>query len=637
MQQPMHPMYQQQQQQPMHPQMQQMVPAPKKSGAGKWIALLAVAFLLVAGIGGAAAVYFLVIAKPAPHLAQYVPKTTSVYVEIPSFQHSLIAAAQMKPVDSSRVDEKMMTQDLAIAFQRSFTLTQDDARAIVTSFDASALAVRDTNHLAQGAVLVSFSKTKPIETMLLSPRFSDPTPFVGGGVKYTLDKRPASELSPNASVAEIGLSEMTTRGHGGTSDDLVWFAKKKLLVFGDDAIVTDMASVIDGSGDSLEKNDAYKAAKHTFESGSDVAFFFDTHDLDDVHDASSKKLLDGYLKNRDPMTGAIKLVKAGMMIDMHATLTGTGVPPDDFIAPPKLTVEHKLPSDTVAYMAMSTKTKLTSAQIHAMLLKNVGDSDPAAAKELADGLASMETAVGFKFDDLIDMVGDEMALAITLDPSFKIDTSNGITDELANMGLVYVLGVKDDAKAKMILTKLRAQLETPDMMKVAKVTSLPDGFEVDPLTVASFPLPDLTVKFDGKQIIAVIASPAMTTRTVDALRTGKGSLESNPAHELALGALPKDANFYMWLDTGRITSLMLDGATHAARPTTKSALPIDALRLTGPDRVTSALAVKSTTKAGVWSLDVDSLNMPALSLFSVASELNLSSAIPRGGIFAPPP
>lgn len=621
--------------QPMQPGMYPPMPPPKSGGAGKWIALIAIV-LLIAGVAGAAVVYFVVVRKPAPHLAQYVPKNTSVYIEIPSFQHSLVSAAQMKSLDSSHVDDKLMTQETAIAFMRAFTLTQDDARAIVTGFDASAVAVRDTNHLPQGAFIVTFSKTGGVDKLLTSPRFTDPTPFVGGGVKYTLEPRSPADVSPNASVIEKGLSEMTTHGHHATSDDLVWFAKKKMLVYGDDAIVTDIASVIDGSADSLEKSDAYKTAKHTFESGSDVAFFFDTHDFDDAKDPTSKKLLEGYLKNRDPMTGAIKLVKSGVMMDVHATLTGTYVPPDDS-AKPAMTIQHRLPTDTVAYMAMSTKTKLTSAQVHAMLMKNVADSDPATAKSLADGITSMETSMGFKLDDLLDMIGDETALAFMLDPTFKLDTSDGIADELAKIGVVYVLAVKDDAKAKMILAKIHALLDTPDVAKLAKMTTTPDGFTLDPETTATYPIPNMTLKYDGKQIVVVIASPALTTRAIAAITAGKDTLKSNPAHELALSDMPKDASFYMWLDTGRITSLMLDGATHVSRHAVSSALPLDAIRLTGPDRVTSALAVRSTTKGGVWTVDVDSLNMPALSLFSVAEDLNLSSALPKGDLFAPPP
>jgi len=629
-----------QQQQPMYPaqpQMHQQMPTPQKSGgAGKWLALGCGALVLIGLVGGALA-YFLIFAKPAPHLARYVPKNTSVYVEIPSFQHSLVSAASMKPLDASRVDDKLMTQEISVAFQRAFTLSNDDAHALASSFDASAVAVRDTNHDAQGAFIVTFSKTAPVEALLKTPRFSDASPFVGGGTKYTLDKRPFTEVSPNASIVEKSLSDMTTRSHHGAGDDLVWFPKKKMLVFGDDAMVTDIASTIDGAADSLEKNDAYVAAKKTFESGSDVAFFFDTHDFDDTKDPSSKKLLDGYLQKRDPMTGAIKLVKAGIMMDFHATFNGTSVPPDDIAAKPSMTIHHKLPSDTVAYMAVSTKTKMTGAQLHALFLKNVAASDPSTAKEVGDGITTMETSLGIKLDDFLDMVGDETALAFTLDPAFKLDTSDGLADELGKFGVIYVLGVKDDAKAKAILAKIHALIDTPDTAKVAKLSTTPDGFEIDPQTVATFPVPNLTVKYDGKRIVVVLGSPTETARAVNAITAGKDTLESNSAHELALSSMPKDANFYMWLDTGRITSLMMDGASHVSRHAVGSSLPIDAVRLTGNDRVTTALAIRSSTKDGSWSLDFDSLNLPATSLFSVAEDLNLSSAMPRGPIFAPPP
>ncbi len=235
------------------------------------------------------------------------------------------------------------------------------------------------------------------------------------------------------------------------------------------------------------------------------------------------------------------------------------------------------------------------------------------------------------------LTGDEAAIGIILDPAFKLDTTNGLADELGSIGLVYAIAVKDDAKAKKVLAKLRAQLETPQMASVAKVRSIgSDGWEVDPETPATFPVPNLTVKYDGKQIVAVVAGPALTARAFNALQSGKDTLATNPTHELALGAMPQDANFYMWLDTGRITSVMLDGATHVRKSAASTSLPIDAIRITGPDRVTSALAVRVVAKSGVWSVDVDSLNMPATALFSVAKDLDIGGAMPRD-LFAPPP
>jgi hypothetical protein len=207
-------------------------------------------------------------------------------------------------------------------------------------------------------------------------------------------------------------------------------------------------------------------------------------------------------------------------------------------------------------------------------------------------------------------------------------------DELASFGVVYAITTKDDAKAKLVLSKLRAQLETPEMAKVVKVTPVgTDGWEADPETTTSFPIPNLTVRYDGKRIVAVLASAAITKRTFDALFSSTLTLKTNGAHELAFGALPQDANFYMWLDTGRITSLMMDGASHAKKTPTQTMLPLDAIRLTGNDHVTSALAIKTTVKGGAWTIDFDSLNLPAMALFEVAKDIDFGAGMPSGPVF----
>jgi len=621
--------WQQQQPAPMMPMPMPMPmqPPPKRGGGGAVIALVAAMLILVAGGAIAGAVYWFFGHKPAPHLAQFAPKNASLYVELPSFQKSLVAAASMKPLDATRMDDRQMKQDFVIAFSNAFGVPEADARAVVGSFDSSAFIARDTNHnIGNAALMVSFTNEAP-EKILKSSRFAAAGPFLSGGQRYTLEARPAALVAPNASLAEHALSAMTTHGYK-VPLDLVWFPAKRLLVFGDDTLVTDVATCVGGPCDSLEKSTTYQTAKKTFEKGSDVAFFFDPHDFDDVTDPDAKKLLEGWLHDRDPITGAIKLVKAGVMIDAHATLTGASTPTDDLLPPaPKLALPHELPTDTVAYMAFSTKTKLKGAQIRGLLLKSLSASD---AKELGDDLDQMKTAVGFSFEDFADMVGDETAVGIELDPAFKLDTTNGIADELPNIGMVWAIAVKDPAKANDILAKIRALLESKDMASKAKLTPLPDGWEVDPETSAAFPIPNLTVKFDGKQIVAVIASPTMTARAFDALEHGKGTLHDNPAHELAFAAMPQDANFYLWTDTGRITSVLMDGETHVSRHAMRAELPVDAVRLTGPDRITSAVALRAKHEGTKWSVDLDSLNMPAFGLFSLASDLDLEAAM-KGG------
>jgi hypothetical protein len=620
------PGYGWQQPAPMAPMPMQQQPPKGGGGGGAIIAIVAALLMLVAGGAIAGGIYYFILRKPAPHLAQWAPKNASLYVELPSFQHSVLSAAAMKPLDHSRMDDRQMKQDLVLAFSNAFGVSQADARAVVTSLSASAFVARDTNHnIGNAAVLVTFTNGS-VEKILQSSRFGKAGPFLSGGTRYTLERRPPALIAPNATLAEHMLSDMATTGYG-VPLDLVWFPRQRMLAFGDDTLVTDVATCVGGKCDSLEKSPVYQTAKKSFEKGSDVAFFFDPHDLDDVRDPEGKKLLDGWLHGRQPITGALKLVKAGVMLDAHATLDGPDVPSADLLPPaPKLELPHRLPADTVAYFAFSTKTKLKGPAIRALMTKSLSASD---AKKLDDGLTQTAATLGFSFDDVVDMVGDETAIGILLDPAFKLDTTNGMNDEIANVGLVWAIAVKDPNKARDILGKLRAQLETKDMAEKVKVTTVGPGewrAEVAQPS-ATLPLPTLTVKFDGRQVVAVVASPTMTTRALTALDTGKGSLHDDPAHEMAFDAMPKDANFYVWTDTGRITNVMMDAESHVARHKARALLPLDAVRLTGPDRVTSAIALRAKHEGAGWSIDLDSLNMPALGFFSLADDLDIDSAM----------
>lgn len=601
-------------------------PQPKKGSVLPWIALALAALVLVGG-GLAAVAYFVLMKKPAPHMARYVPKATTLYAELPSAKRSMLSALQMKPLDATRADEKRTTDDAVVAVANAFSVSEPAARAFIAGVESAAFAARDTNGAGKAAVLVGFSNADACEKLLRSPRFSDKGAAKGGGKRYTLDRKPAGAGKGDA--FEEALSEMAV---GGSKDWLVWFPKTKLLVFGDEEMVEEIGVVQDG-GASLEESEAYVKAKRTFESGSDVAFFYDTHDLDDARDPAEKKLYASYLRGRDPVTGAIKIVRAGVMMDVHATLSGPGLPPDALVPrPAKLVFPQKLPADTVAYTAFSTKTTMTGAAVRSTLIQRIEDQDPAMAKEVRDELDVAEKSMGFKLDDLVDLAGDEGVFAVVLDPTFKLDATNGIADELVNVGVVYGLTVKDDAKAKMVLHKIRTKLEgMTEHVTVRPVGA--DGFEVDPDTTAEFPLPNVTVKYDGRQILAVLAGGSLSERAFDALLRQKNTLGKDPAHQLALGELPPEANMIMWLDTGRITSLMLDGASRVRRGAAGSTLPIEAIRLTGPDRVTTAVAMRTTVKAGAWTIDLDSLNLPATALFAVAEDLGLGGALSGGGVF----
>lgn len=603
-------------------------PAPKQSGLGLILAICLIGLLVVGGGITAIAAYFL-LSKPGPHLAKYLPKDTSLYVEIPSIKRSAISAAGIKPIDSARANEQQMMDDTIHALSTSFSVSNDDAKKIVTGLDALAFAARDTNDHGKAAVIFEFGSTSAAEKLITSTRFTNDGPFGNGGTRYKLERNKAP--ATKRTFLEQFFDEMDASG--GTSERLVWFPKNKILVFGDEDMVSDIGRVGSGSTPSLEKNEVYTKAKKTFESGTDVTFFFDTHDLEDTKSSATRKMIDAYLDNRDPVTAAIKIVKPGVMMDVHATLTGSALPPDDLIPQnPQLSYPRRLPADTVAYMAVSTHTKMNGTGIRTLVIKHVSDTDPTAAKELKDGLDEMERWLGFKIDDLIDAIGDEMAFGLLVDPAFKLDPSNGAADELNNIGAVYAIAVKDDAKAKAITAKIRAKLAGPDFKGAINVTTFPDGFKVEAAkSTPAFPIPALTVKDDGKQVIMVVGSTALTNRAFDALQKGTATLKNDKAHEAAISLMPKDTNMITWVDTGRITSIMLDGRSRVSRKAAAAVdLPLDSIRLTGDDRVTSMFAVNINVKKGEWKIDLLSLNLPALGMFSVAKDLDMTGLSPEG-------
>ena len=584
--------------------------------------------------GGIAAVgaYFIFFRAASAHMAQSVPKDTTMYVEVPSIRQSIASSVTAKSLDPTKLNEKQATDDAVTAFANAFDVSQTDARLIFLSLSSTAFALRRPNDGKDGAMLLSFASNSAATTLLSAKRFTDRGVFGKAGKRYDLKPKsiPASQMEKLPAM-ERSLSSMEV----DESSRLVWFAKSSLLVLGDEPMVTSIAAVLETGADSLEKNDAYIKAKPSFDSGASVLTFMDTRAFDSTKDADAQKMLSSYLRDRDPVTGTMTMDKAGILMKLHGKLTGDALPPDDLVpAAPKLTYPHRLPQETVAYIAYSTKTNMKGAAARAALIKHAQASNPASAKQLQDGLEQLEKQAGFTFDELVDMLGDEGAFAVIMDKDFKYDTKDGVADELSKFGLVFVESVKDDAIAKQILGKLKAAVSNPSFADFATVKPDGDGFEVDPQTSAAMPLPSLKVEYKDKQIIVVLAAAPLADRALAALEQGKGTLKDEPAAESAFSALMPDAHSYWWIDTGRLASVLHDSVPAAKATAASNGVPIDAIRLTGPDRITTAIGMRYTVSKGVWAVDIDMLNMPGLAVLSGADQLDMPSpAAAAGGIF----
>jgi hypothetical protein len=106
-------------------------------------------------------------------------------------------------------------------------------------------------------------------------------------------------------------------------------------------------------------------------------------------------------------------------------------------------------------------------------------------------------------------------------------------------------------------------------------------------------------------------------------------LKDDAAHQAALAALPEKHHFRLWLDTGRVADTLFKNPLLQARAT-EAGIQLDKFRLTGPQRVTSALSVQSEVQNEVWTYRVDGLNLQAVAPLGMGA-FALGSARLGGG------
>jgi len=598
--------------------------APKKKGSPVVAIVIALVLLLVVGGGGA--LLYAKLGKPGAHLASSVPKDATIYAEMPSLKRSLLSLAGVKIFDSTKVDEKKTADDVTTAIVNSFGLSKSDAESLALSLDSVAVVARDVHKASAGAVLFSASSPAPVETLLKAKRFTADGTYGKEGKSYKLVAAPDGPAT--ATPVEKSLRQMSTG-----SSKLVWFPSKKLLVAGDDAMIKSIAAVLEAGADSLEKRDAYIKAKKQFDSGADLVLFVDEELIKgSKNDADTQKLIAAYFKDGGPIDGAVKLSPAGVLMNGHMTLSGTALPADKTVSGSvKLTFPGKLPAETVAYFAGSTKTGMKGADAKAQLVKSLQGTDPTKAATLTQEMDAFEKSAGFTIADLFDMIGDEAAFALLVDKDFKYVKSAPLSPAtFKGLGAAFVMQVDDEAVAKKILGKLKEKISDPSLAKMVSVKPDGDGFIAAPTADAAGMvgdgLPSLHVKYAKKVLAIVVAPDALMTRTFSAIEDGKGALKDDGAHESAMKALRSDAHGYMWIDLGRIVSL-----AYAADPQDKEdakafGVPVDAIKLTGPDRITAAMDFDYRVKDGEWTADIETLNLAGFSLMAGVDSPALSGA-----------
>jgi hypothetical protein len=441
-------------------------PAKKKGGAGLIIGL--VVALLV--LGGGAAAAWMWLRSSGPELAKYVPKDAEVYVEVPSFTKALVSFVDMDPIDKSALDPDKRSGELYKGFAKAFDLKEDDAKAFFTDMTGVAFAGRDLDDEAHGAMLIGFGSSGAVEKFLKSERLAKDEK-VGSGMAYHIEKRD-EEDTKDMKWAERAFSELS---HSGEKSVFVWFADQKLLVIGDTDYVEDISKVLGGKKDSLKSgNDAFKSAK--WPSGSAMIAWVDSKVVDD--DDIKKDFMNGV----GPFLGSMRFVDAGMVTTLSGELKGKKLPDDKSIEKPStLELPNKVPADTLAYLAFSTKTGMTGEEAQKQIIKNLEAEDEKAAEKFEEAMEQSKEKLGLDIKTFYDLLGDEAILAVTVDDDLDFAMIEKKDKEaLEHVGVVFALQIKDEAKAKKVVKKAQEELEELGKMMKAEISDKDGGFMVEP-------------------------------------------------------------------------------------------------------------------------------------------------------------
>ena len=609
----------------------------------------------------AVVVFFLGEQGSVARLAQLVPEGTAVFVEVPSVSHALASLSTSKVMNASAVDPKETAESAASAITAAFRVSHDEAAALVRGSVSAAYVARPDGKELKSAWLVSLDSaraTRALASVFDSNRVTADGVFGKDGKGYRLTAGPSAK---NVSLFEKSLRELSTVGSG---QKLVWFPGRRVLALGDAGLLHDIAGVIDASKPSLEQSDAYKAAAARRGQGADGVLFVDERAIHGLALTGPLAYLNGLgarARDEAPLVASLRLGPAGVLVSGSAVLAESSpAPPFDMAAPPKLSLPARLPSDTLLYVAGATKRTGSPAEAKTWFTSKLTGTQVVPGHDVVTDLHDIEQSTGIALEDLFEMAGDEAALAVVLAKDFKFSLSTPIVAAaLDGVGVVFVEKVDGDAAARRVLAKIREAVERSDLAKLGTITRDGDGFLMVPSSEAGMKmgrllgahLPIVRVKYARKELFVAVARPEIVDHALEAFDNGTATLKHNAAHALAMTALRPDARGYAWLDVGRLASFAYAGNPAARDDAKARGLPVDSMNLTGDARVTAALALdlRALPNEKSWSLELDSLNLWALSLVTgwqagsahghtdPAATPSAAPAAPSGEPTTPPP
>jgi hypothetical protein len=535
-----------------------------------------------------------------------VPHDTELFVEVTSVPQLLSDLRAVRALDANQVLGEKLLDDTSAELSQSFGVPKAFASALILSASSLGVAGRKLTSVPEAGVLLSFSSAGPVDTFLRSKRFTYDGLVAKNGQKYKLSadaSKPGTALgAPGRALSALTLDSPTTI--------LVWFERSKLLFLGSPGFAEGVARVLTLDMPSIEQNPEFRDAQRDFSAKPDAIGYFDAAKLSRIEatDPRVRSVL-GYLKETGPVTASCHLVPSGLLTRFTARDSASTLAKRASFAPPlPLTVVDRLPIETFAYAAVVTKTQLSGSELQQLMLAQLAASDPQTAARVSAGMAQIEARLHLRFDQLLGSIGDQVAVAALAPPDYNLALAPP-RQMLGDFAVVYLQALKDDTPWRALAKQLEAELSP--LANQFAIQEDATGYALTPKDDAlGVSGAKAELRFANGYLLFAVGNAALVERSRRALLGGENTLALEPAQRAARAALPSQAQLLIWVDAGRILESVEKNPLLAARA---GELGLGALRFTGPDRVTAALALSTELQNGRTTYRIDTLNIAIFS------------------------
>jgi hypothetical protein len=531
-----------------------------------------------------------------------VPTDTEVLLEVPNLRQTLGRLHDVRVLDANELVGKQLIEDAANDLSASFDVPKPRIDSMLLAASSLGVAARGLASAPEGGLLLSFSSATPVNAFLASKRFKYTGLAGKTGRKYALGANSA-EIPANANTVRRSLWAFSL---DPKELALVWFETAKILFVGSPAFADKMASVIALDVPALEQTPEFHAVQKDFAAGADVVGFVNPTKLVARSDLPSKAFL-GWSQQTGPLALSARLGSAGLLTRFVAhERDEPGQAPTSTSS--ALAVIDRLPAETFAYVAVATQSELSGAELERTLLARLTSVNPEVATQTRAEIVQLEARFGTHLDAILGSIGDQAALAALAPSNYEL--SLGAPQKmLEGFALLYAQALKDEAPARALVARLKSDFSAS--LTEFQIQEDAHGYSLAPKDLAYALRAE--VRFEGGYLFVALGGNEVVTRAERAFFAHENTLANEPAHRAARTALPNEADVILWLDAGRVLETarknpivgLQIGASHFG----------SAVHLSGPDRVTAALALSHSRAAGGTTYRIDALNLPVFADF----------------------